>query len=113
MITEISNVMDRAGGPSLMTGLQYAFHDKTPEKTRDTDLFSALGVPTVNLIDDVGHLAFSDIPKFATGNKMTPSTFRRVRGLVPFQNVPAIQQSINAFQGEVGTIYDWPAGHVQ
>jgi hypothetical protein len=63
-----------------------------------------LGVPTINLINDAAHLAFSEVPKLATTGKLLPSGFRRVRGLVSFQNVPVVPQSINAFQQEVGRI---------
>jgi hypothetical protein len=42
-----------------------------------------LGVPTINLMDDVGHLAFSHLPKLATTGKLSPSGFRVCVGLFP------------------------------
>jgi hypothetical protein len=71
-------------------------------------VLDAVGVPTINLIQDVGQLAFSDVPRLVGEGELSPGGFRRARSLVPFQNVPGIQQGINAFQQEVGTIWDWP-----
>ena len=76
---------------------------------RDMTVFGALGVPTINLIEDLGHLAFSDAAKLASKGELTPGAFRRARAMVPFQNVPVVQQGINAFQQEVGTVWDWPS----
>ena len=71
-------------------------------------MFGALGVPKINLIEDLGHLAFSDTAKLAATGELMPGAFRRARALVPFQNVLLVQQGINAFATEVGTIWDWP-----
>ncbi|MEI9901802.1 MAG: hypothetical protein WDN31_18760 [Hyphomicrobium sp.] len=65
-------------------------------------------MPTINLIDDLGQLAFSDAPKLAAKGELSPGAFRRARAMVPFQNVPVVQQGINAFQKEAGTVWDWP-----
>ncbi len=110
VIFEGSNIVGRAGGPSIQSGLEYAFGDVGNKSSRSTSLLSALGVPTINLIDDLGHLGFSDLPKLVSEGELTKAGFRRARGLVPFQNVPVVQQTINEFQREVGTIFDWPDG---
>lgn len=108
VVLEASNIFGRAGGPSLQSGLEYAFGDVDKKQTRDSSLLSALGVPTINLIEDIGRVGFSDVPNLMTEGELTRSGFRRVRGLVPFNNVPVIQQVINEYQREVGTVFDWP-----
>lgn len=109
VIAEGSSILDRAGGPSLSGGLKYAFGDLKPEHPpRDMTVFGALGVPTINLIEDAGTLAFQDVPRFASSGELSQGAFRRARAMVPFANVPGIQQGINAFQSEVGSVWDWP-----
>lgn len=102
-------ILGRAGGSSLSGGPQYAFGDLDPEHPpRDMTVFGALGVPTINLIEDAGTLAFSDVPRIASSGELSAGAFRRARSMVPFQNIPVVQQGINAFQGEVGSVWDWP-----
>ena len=108
VITEGSSILDRAGGPSISGGLEYAFGDVQKQPKREMSMFGALGVPSINLIEDLGHLAFSDTAKLASTGELTPGAFRRARSLLPMQNVPLVQQGINAFQQEVGTVWDWP-----
>lgn len=71
-------------------------------------MFGALGVSTINLIEELGNLR----------SPMCRGSHRRANSLswclltwagsVPFRNAPVVQQGINAFQAEVGTIWDWP-----
>lgn len=101
-------ILHRSGGPSLAGGLEYAFGDVKSKAPREMSMFGALGVPTINLMDHLGHLAFSDAPKLASKGELTPEAFRRARAMVPFQNAPVVQEGINVFQTEVGTIWGWP-----
>jgi hypothetical protein len=75
---------------------------------------AALG-PTMGLLEDTAKLASfgNAFGHYMVGMneqfKPTSEDFSRARRMIPFQNVPGIQQVINWGHQQMGTAFDWPS----
>lgn len=126
VLLEGSNIMSKLGGIGIQDaarrGRQTAqglsaeerqAEEKASGKTAGVNTFGILFGPTVGKIQDaVGVMgtAAHGIDSMISDTEFKPkrSDFNELRRMVPFQNVPVIQQIINYGASHVGSIYDWP-----
>ena len=118
-IFEASNIFEKLNLPNIRGGMSLIAGDDRGgrnEAARFTNRHwtEALGGPTVGLIGDVARTTgfasqgLGSVFGITEPPDFNRSDFKRARRIVPFQNVPVIQQIISEGERQLGTLYDWP-----
>ena len=128
ILGEYENTLDKAGLPTVHGTLGAVLHKttglgdgKTTEGSRrfqSSGIVQAMGGPTAGALDDAraGLTGLSHIFQYMSGMQDANKPFERkdfnsARRLIPGQNLPVLQQMINAGEQHLGSALGWPTGN--
>jgi len=117
LLTEPSNIAQKMGLPNLQGAIGLALGDETNKQGASRFInrspFDAALGPSASVITDIAGLTgvlsggvshalgLSDDAHFGRGD------FLRAKRLLPFGNMPVVQQGVNTMHQQFGTIFDW------